>query len=37
MRSLGIDPTRLKKGAIVMAAVVAVLWLIDILAWLLTP
>lgn len=30
MRSLGIDPTRLKKGAIVMAAVVVVLWLIEI-------
>jgi membrane associated rhomboid family serine protease len=30
MRSLGIDPVRLKKGALVMAAVVAVLWLIEI-------
>ncbi len=30
MRSLGIDPARLKMGAIVMAAVVVVLWLIEI-------
>jgi membrane associated rhomboid family serine protease len=31
MRSLGIEWTRLKKGAIVMAAVVAVLWLLEII------
>ncbi|MGV8847983.1 MAG: rhomboid family intramembrane serine protease [Propionibacteriaceae bacterium] len=30
MRSLGIEWTRLKMGAIVMAAVVAVLWLLEI-------
>ena len=31
MRSLGIDPARLKTGAIVMAVAVAVLWLLEII------
>ncbi len=31
MRSLGIDPARLKQGAIVMAAALVVLWLIEII------